>query len=119
MEVNPAIESILGVCGGAARIARTRIPVWQLVKARQMGASDTQLLIDYPILNADDLRDAWSYAANHPDEITAELRRNDENDDTLIDPLDDQHRESNASFRPLVELPKASPSRPFPAQSES
>src|SRR5580704_7735896 len=32
------IEKTPGVCGGAARVVGTRIPVWQLVEARSLGA---------------------------------------------------------------------------------
>jgi len=71
------IEKTSGVCGGAARIAGTRIPVWQLVEARVMGASEAQLLIDYPRLKAVNLVDAWAYAADHPDEIAAEIHANE------------------------------------------
>ena len=71
------IEKTAGVCGGAARIAGTRIPVWQLVEARNLGVSEAQLLIDYPRLKAANLVDAWSYAEAHPDEIDAEIRANE------------------------------------------
>ncbi len=66
-----------GVCGGAACVAGTRIPVWLLVEARGAGSSEAQLLVDYPGLAAADLAAAWSYAAAHPDEIAAEIRRNE------------------------------------------
>jgi uncharacterized protein (DUF433 family) len=70
------IEKTDGVCGGSARIAGTRIPVWQLVEARNVGASEAQLLIDYPSLRAEDLVNAWSYAESHPDEIKSEIHEN-------------------------------------------
>jgi uncharacterized protein (DUF433 family) len=63
------IERTEGVCGGSARVAGTRIPVWQLVAARNLGVSEDQLLIDYPALSAEDLVNAWSYARAHLDEI--------------------------------------------------
>ena len=44
------IEKNPGVCGGAARIAGTRIPVWQLVEARALGASEAEILVDFPSL---------------------------------------------------------------------
>ena len=66
-----------GVCGGAARIDGTRIPVWQLVEARELGASDAQLLLDYPNLRAANLADAWDYATDHRDEIAAAIRANE------------------------------------------
>ena len=66
-----------GVCGGAARIEGTRIPVWQLVEAREAGADEAQILLDYPGLSAPDLVEAWAYAADHAEEIAAEIRRNE------------------------------------------
>jgi uncharacterized protein (DUF433 family) len=71
-----AIEKTPGICGGAARIAGTRIPVWQLVEARDLGASEAQLLIDYPRLKALNLVDAWAYAEDHPHEIAAQINQN-------------------------------------------
>jgi uncharacterized protein (DUF433 family) len=71
------IEKTPGVCGGAARVAGTRIPVWQLVEARGLGASEAQLLIDYPRLEAVNLADAWAYAEHHPDEIAAQIDQNE------------------------------------------
>jgi uncharacterized protein (DUF433 family) len=73
----PGIEKTENVCGGSARIAGTRIPVWQLVAARDLGASEAQLLRDYPGLRAEDLVNAWSYARAHRGEIEAEIRENE------------------------------------------
>jgi uncharacterized protein (DUF433 family) len=70
------IEKTPGVCGGAARVAGTRIPVWQLVGARDLGASEVQLLTDYPRLKAVNLSDAWAYAEDHPSEIATQIRQN-------------------------------------------
>jgi len=67
-----------GVCGGSARIAGTRIPVWQLVAARNLGVSEGQLLVDYPALRAEDLVNAWSYARSHVDEIQADIHENED-----------------------------------------
>ncbi len=72
----PTIEKTPRVCGGAARVAGTRIPVWQLVEARGLGASEAQLLIDYPRLKAANLVDAWAYAEDHPDEIATQIHTN-------------------------------------------
>ena len=71
------IERTPGVCGGAARIAGTRIPVWLLVEAREMGVSEVIILGDYPGLEARNLVDAWEYASEHRDEILAEISRNE------------------------------------------
>lgn len=42
------ITKILGVYGGEACIAGTRIAIWLLVKAPQLGITEAQLLQDYP-----------------------------------------------------------------------
>jgi len=73
----PTIEKTTGVCGGAARVAGTRIPVWQLVAARETGASEGQLLMDFPRLEARNLVDAWAYAAEQPEEIRAQIHANE------------------------------------------
>ncbi|MFO0951218.1 MAG: DUF433 domain-containing protein [Isosphaeraceae bacterium] len=65
-----------GICGGAARVDGSRIPVWQLIEEREEGASESQLLNSYRTLTARDLVAAWDYAEAHPDEIAAEIRRN-------------------------------------------
>lgn len=61
------------VSGGDACVGATRIPVWTLVRFRQLGRTDEQLLADFPSLGADDLRAAWAYAAENPDEIERAL----------------------------------------------
>lgn len=38
------IQKTPGICGGDACIRKTRIPVWTLVAARRLGASDADLL---------------------------------------------------------------------------
>jgi len=72
----PRIIKTPGVCGGAARIDGTRIPIWQLVEERDLGALNYQLLNNYRSLEARDLVEAWDYAVEHPDEIAAEILRN-------------------------------------------
>ncbi|MEW6096828.1 MAG: DUF433 domain-containing protein [bacterium] len=73
----PDIESTKDVCGGEACIVRTRIPVWVLVQARRLGASDADLLRCYPTLRAEDLANAWAYFRSHRDEIEQEIRENE------------------------------------------
>jgi uncharacterized protein (DUF433 family) len=72
------IEKTPGVCGGEACIDRTRIPVWVLVNARNLGISESQLLRDYPTISASDLANAWMYATVHPTEIARAIRANEE-----------------------------------------
>jgi uncharacterized protein (DUF433 family) len=61
-----------------ACIAGTRIAVWLLVEARQLGISEAQLLQDYPRITAAALVNAWAYADAHPEEIAAAIRVNAE-----------------------------------------
>ena len=72
------IEKTPGVCGGDARIAGTRIPIWSLVNYRRLDASDARILQDFPHLSAADLVNAWAYADAHPEEIEAAILRNEE-----------------------------------------
>jgi len=74
----PGIESTPGVCGGEACIARTRIPVWLLERARQLGSSEGDLLRAYPTLRAQDLVNAWAYVEKHRDELERQIRENEE-----------------------------------------
>jgi uncharacterized protein (DUF433 family) len=73
------IEKTPGVCGGDARIANTRIPIWSLINYRRLGASDARILQDFPHLKAEDLVNAWAYADAHPEEIEEAILRNEEN----------------------------------------
>ena len=72
------IEKTPGVCGGDARIANTRIPVWVVVQARNLGSSERDLLEDYPTLSASDLVNAWAYAASHQNEVDQAIQDNNE-----------------------------------------
>jgi uncharacterized protein (DUF433 family) len=73
----PGIESSLDTCGGEPRIVRTRIPVWLLVQARRLGASEGDLLKNYPTLRAEDLTNAWAYARGRAEEIEEQIRENE------------------------------------------
>jgi uncharacterized protein (DUF433 family) len=70
------IEKTIGVCGGRACIAKTRIPVWVLVNARRIGYSEADLLESYPALSAEDLVNAWFYAGQFSEEIEADISEN-------------------------------------------
>jgi len=74
----PSIDSSPDVCGGEPRIVRTRIPVWVLVRARQLGTSESELLRAYPTLRAEDLANAWAYHRSHKEEIEKQIRENEE-----------------------------------------
>ncbi len=73
----PRVDSRPGVCGGEPCIVRTRIPVWTLVRARQLGASESDLLRAYPELREEDLSEAWAYAHANPGEIERQITQNE------------------------------------------
>jgi uncharacterized protein (DUF433 family) len=75
-KVIEGIEKTPNVCGGSACIKGTRITVWGLVEARQIGYSEADLLISYPSLSATGIANAWAYADAFPLEIEAEIKTN-------------------------------------------
>ncbi|MCI0358671.1 MAG: DUF433 domain-containing protein [Planctomycetaceae bacterium] len=74
----PIIVATPGVCGGSARIIRTRIPVWTLARMRELGVSEADILRSFPALRAIDLVQAWAYLDTHRAEIEQEIRENEE-----------------------------------------
>ena len=48
-----------------------------LVQARNLGATEAQILADYPSLRAVNLVDAWAYAKTHRAEIHLEIQLNE------------------------------------------
>ena len=74
----PGIESTPDICGGEPCIVRTRIPVWILVQARRLGASEADLLRSYPTLRAEDLANTWAYYRANRDEIELQIQENEE-----------------------------------------
>jgi uncharacterized protein (DUF433 family) len=76
-EAYPGIESIPGISGGEPCIVRTRIPVWVLAQARNLGASEADLLHAYPSLRAEDLTNAWAYYRGFRAEIDAQIVENE------------------------------------------
>ncbi|QEH38397.1 hypothetical protein OJF2_69980 [Aquisphaera giovannonii] len=74
----PSIVRTPDVCGGSARLIRTRAPVWTLERMRQLGISDADILSSSPRLQAADLVQAWAYADQHREEIEKEIRENEE-----------------------------------------
>jgi uncharacterized protein (DUF433 family) len=73
----PGIDSTPGVVGGEARIVRTRIPLWVLVQARRLGATEAELLYSYPTLRAEDLTNTRAYARAYSDEIEQQILTNE------------------------------------------
>ncbi|HEX4608248.1 MAG TPA: DUF433 domain-containing protein [Urbifossiella sp.] len=77
-EVAPGIEKTPGVCGGSACVSGTRISVWVLESFRRLGATDADLLHNYPSLTLTHLAQAAAYVHANPAEIDAETQENDE-----------------------------------------
>ncbi len=75
-DAHPGIDLQDKICGGSARIIRTRIPVWLLEAMRRDGRTDAALLADYPSLTAEDLTNAWNYARSHREEMDREIAAN-------------------------------------------
>lgn len=69
MQITEIIQKTPRVCGGHACVRNTRIPVWTLVCFRQQGATEQELLNNYPGLTLDDLTAVWGYYYNHKLEI--------------------------------------------------
>lgn len=67
-----------GVCGGEACIRNTRITVWLLEESKRAGASEADLLADYPGLSQEDLEAAWRYVSTHPQEIESAIQANND-----------------------------------------
>jgi uncharacterized protein (DUF433 family) len=75
--VDALTEKTESILGGAARVARTRIPIWTLEKYRRLGATETQLREVYPTLRSIDIEAAWAYVALNVDKIEKDIAEND------------------------------------------
>lgn len=51
------------VCGGKPCIRQLRFPVYQILDLVAAGNSFEQILVDYPYLEAEDIRQALAYAS--------------------------------------------------------
>ena len=71
------VEKRPGVCGGDARIRKTRITVWGLVQRRNLGLSDAEILERLPDLTQVDLDAAWDYYRQHPEEVDQAIREDE------------------------------------------
>ncbi len=73
----PGVDRTSGVCGGAARVVRTRIPIWTLERARRLGISEADLLNSFPTLTGEDLANAWAYVRLNGPEIERAIAENE------------------------------------------
>jgi len=70
---SPVVVQTPGVCGGRARIDGTRIAVWILESLRQQGADRREIAGLYPRLSAEQVEAALQWAADHSEQIAADL----------------------------------------------
>jgi uncharacterized protein (DUF433 family) len=75
--ITARIQKTPNVCGGDARIANHRVPVWGLVLQKKFGLSDANILVNYPTLTTEDLMAAWAYYQKEPLEIEQRIWLND------------------------------------------
>lgn len=71
----PRIAIDPAVCGGRAIIAGTRVRVSDILEMLAGGASEAEILADFPYLSLEDIRAALIYAAaqtDHPVALAAE-----------------------------------------------
>ena len=65
MDWQGIIVKVPGTCGGKPIVKGTRIPVWLLLELQADGATEDELLRDYPHLSREDIRAAFAYADDH------------------------------------------------------
>lgn len=73
----PSIVKTPAVCGGEACFLRTRIPVWAVIRARQLGVNEADILRSYPSLTAEDLVHAYHYARANGPEVEKAITANE------------------------------------------
>ena len=73
----PGIERNPDICGGAACVLNTRIPVWLLVQAQRLGSSEETILRAFPSLSSEDLTNVWAYYQAHRGEVERQIEDNE------------------------------------------
>jgi uncharacterized protein (DUF433 family) len=72
------VESTPGTCGGAPRIAGTRIRVSQIVLLVESGSSPDEIITSFPHLTLADVYAALAFYHDHRELIDTEIREGDE-----------------------------------------
>ncbi len=78
------ITKIPDVCGGDACIRGHRIPVWGIVRNRQLGMSDAEILECYPTITTADLEAAFEYYPANREEIEQAIQENETGKEGLV-----------------------------------
>jgi uncharacterized protein (DUF433 family) len=68
------IEITAGICGGAPRVAGTRIRVSQIAILTEQGTSADEIVAAYPHLSLADVYAALAYYHDHREAIEQEIR---------------------------------------------
>ena len=76
MSVSFSINKTPDVCGGAACIGDTRIPVWLIVEMQE-NLKDEELLKSYPSLTVNHLNLVRNYFQNNKEEIQKDIESNE------------------------------------------
>jgi uncharacterized protein (DUF433 family) len=74
--INPYLQRIVvtpGVRSGRPCVRDTRITVQEILRWLASGATEKEILSDYPYLEKDDFRAVFAYAAQFSDPKTASL----------------------------------------------
>lgn len=79
------ISKMPGRCGGDACVRDHRITVWGLVRSRQLGMSDSEIMESVQGLTPADLEAAFEYAEAHPEEIEQAIRENEEGEEGFVE----------------------------------
>ena len=74
------IEKAVGVCGGRAVVAGTRIRASVILTCYRQGMTVEEIVGHYPHLRPADVHDALAYAYDHPEEIEADIAGDDESE---------------------------------------
>jgi uncharacterized protein (DUF433 family) len=73
MNIGELIVKTPGTCGGRARIAGHRIPVFRVARAFRAGQSPEEMLVLWPSLNLAEIHAAIAYALANAAEVEADL----------------------------------------------
>jgi uncharacterized protein (DUF433 family) len=82
LEIALEIRKTPGVCGGAACIGATRIPVWLIVSFINQGETESGLLQSYPQLTRKHVQLARDYYRDHKAEIEQNIREQDDDQES-------------------------------------
>ncbi|GEM_PF-2830875 len=89
MEESTMIVKKEGICGGSARIAGTRIAVWEVVSWHKLGWSEEKIAREL-CLRPEQVKAALKYYERHKEEIGGEI----EQAETLEEELSEKSREA-------------------------